>query len=190
LYQEVNIVARFSHPLKHVRVAAPCPASWERMLGNDRVRFCDQCNLNVYNLSALTKRDAERLIMSTEGRLCVRFYRRADGTILTQNCPTGLRAIKRRVTRLTSGVMTAVLSFFASIGIFSLAGRMEIAQPHTVGQLVREDAPAPLPVSEPLAVTGTLAFEPQQQLMAGNYIEPTMGRLRVMPRARGHRRAH
>jgi hypothetical protein len=158
------------------------------MLGNDRVRFCDQCNLNVYNLSALPKRDAERLIMSTEGRLCVRFYRRADGTILTQNCPTGLRALKRRVTRLASGVMTAVLSFFASIGVFSLASKTESARPHTVGTLVREEVPTPLPVSEPFAVTGTLAFEPQEQWTTGDMVRPTVGRLVIVPPARRHGR--
>jgi len=44
-------MARFRNPLDHVRIAAPCPADWDRMLGNDRVRFCGQCSLNVYNLS-------------------------------------------------------------------------------------------------------------------------------------------
>ena len=84
-------------PLETVRIANPCPVSWDAMTGDDRVRFCEQCSLNVYNLSAMTRPEAERLITATEGRLCARFYRRADGTILTQNCPTGLRALKRRL---------------------------------------------------------------------------------------------
>lgn len=37
----------FTNPLCHVKVAAPCPASWETMVGGERVRFCSQCNLNV-----------------------------------------------------------------------------------------------------------------------------------------------
>ncbi|HET6647853.1 MAG TPA: hypothetical protein VFH01_11050, partial [Pyrinomonadaceae bacterium] len=93
-------MSRFNSPLDRVRVASPCKADWAQMIGTDRVRFCGQCNLNVYNLSSMTKTEAESLIAGTEGRLCVRFYRRADGSILTQDCPVGLRAIRRRLSYL------------------------------------------------------------------------------------------
>lgn len=111
---------RRTNPLDHVSVAAPCPADWERMNGNEQVRFCAQCNLNVYNLSGMTRADAERLIYRTEGRLCVRYYKKSDGTILTRNCPVGLRALKQRLSRIASAVAAVVLSFFA--GIFSFLG--------------------------------------------------------------------
>ena len=75
--------------LENVRVASPCQTSWEKMQGDDRVRHCQECKLNVYSLSEMTRKDAERLIAKSEGRLCVRFYRRADGTILTRDCPKG-----------------------------------------------------------------------------------------------------
>src|SRR3954464_15876620 len=109
--------------LDDVRVAAPCSAGWDKMVGTERVRFCGQCNLNVYNLSAMTKRDAEHLIAETEGRLCIRYYRRTDGTILTKNCPVGLRALKRRLSRIAAVTASAVLSFFA--GIFAVVGLHE-----------------------------------------------------------------
>lgn len=109
---------KFTNPLKHVRVAAPCLAEWKQMHGNDRVRFCDKCSMNVYNLSALTRREAERVVMSAEGRLCVRFYRRADGTILTRNCPVGLRALKQRLSRTANAVASTLLSFLAGVGIY------------------------------------------------------------------------
>lgn len=120
---------RFSSPLDAVDVAAPCPADWGRMRGDERVRFCDSCAMNVYNLSGMTRREAETLIAKTEGRLCVRFYRRSDGTILTDNCPVGLRALRdraRRVKRTTVAAASAVLSFYA--GIFAnsyVAPRLE-----------------------------------------------------------------
>jgi TonB family protein len=109
-----------SSPLSRVKVAAPCPAEWRFMYGDDRVRFCGQCSLNVYNLSAMTGQEAEDLIRRTEGRLCVRFYRRKDGTIVTQNCPVGLRAIRDKLTRSRNHIVAAVLSFFAYVGILSL----------------------------------------------------------------------
>lgn len=112
-------MGKFTNSLDDVRVAAPCTADWDAMLGDERVRFCAQCKLNVYNLSSMSKRDAESLISSTEGRLCVRYYRRGDGTILTDNCPVGLRAIRRRVSRIASAMLSAVLSFLAGLGIYA-----------------------------------------------------------------------
>lgn len=86
------------------------------MYGTDRVRFCGLCSQNVYNLSAMTRDEAEDLIRGTEGQLCVRFYRRWDGTILTKNCPVGMRAIKERLKRASAAVITALMSFLVNIG--------------------------------------------------------------------------
>jgi hypothetical protein len=113
-------MARFKHPLDHVQVAAPCKADWNQMIGSERVRFCGQCNLNVFNLSGMSRFEAESLIAGTEGRLCVRFYRRFDGSMITQDCPVGLRAIQRRVSYLTKAILAAGFTFLASIGMQSL----------------------------------------------------------------------
>lgn len=76
--------------LDALSVATPCPANWEEMVGDERVRFCNSCQLNVYHLSGMTRLEAETLVQEKEGKLCVRYYRRADGTILTKDCPVGL----------------------------------------------------------------------------------------------------
>jgi hypothetical protein len=110
-------MSRFNHPLDHVRVAAPCPADWDQMIGSERMRFCGQCNLNVYNLSRMTRAEAESLIAKNEGRLCVKFYRRADGSIITEDCPVGLRAIRRRVSYVARAVGSIVLGLFAGLGV-------------------------------------------------------------------------
>ena len=70
---------KFTNPLDGVRVAAPCRADWEKMAGDERMRYCGQCSLHVYNLSGMTRKEAEALVANTEGSLCVRFYRRAEG---------------------------------------------------------------------------------------------------------------
>lgn len=95
--------------LSNLEIAAPCSADWQNMAGNDQVRFCDSCKLNVYNISEMTKNEAEQLITNTEGRGCVRLYKRKDGTIITENCPVGLRLLKRKIKWLAAGV-AAVLS--------------------------------------------------------------------------------
>jgi hypothetical protein len=110
-------MSKFTNPLEQVRVAAPCAADWEKMVGDERARYCDRCSLHVYNLSGMTRREAEALVTSAEGRLCVRFYRRADGTILTRNCPVGLSALRRRAAHVATATMTAVLGFFTGLGL-------------------------------------------------------------------------
>jgi len=101
---------RKDNVLQNIRIASPCPASWEQMAGDERVRHCSECKLNVYNLSAMTRVEAEELLQRREGRLCVRYYRRKDGTILTQDCPRGLRAAAQRLTRIASAALAALMS--------------------------------------------------------------------------------
>jgi hypothetical protein len=90
------------------------------MSGDSTSRFCDQCQLKVYNLSEMSRREIERLFENKEGRLCVRFYRRADGTMLTQDCPVGFkRAIQRARQRL--GILSAACASLLA-GVLSIAG--------------------------------------------------------------------
>ena len=67
------------------------------MEGDERARFCATCSKSVYNLSALDAAAAAALIEETEGRLCSRIYRRRDGTVLTADCPVGVRGRLRRL---------------------------------------------------------------------------------------------
>src|SRR5512138_1048560 len=81
--------------LNDVRINSPCQIAWETMTGNDRVRFCHQCELHVYNISAMNRNDAEAFLQEKEGRRCLRLYRRVDGTVLTSDCMAGGRSIRR-----------------------------------------------------------------------------------------------
>src|SRR5262245_11674487 len=81
--------------LDNVVVAAPCKANWSNMKGDERVRHCTRCDQNVYDLSAMTREQAESLIREKNGNLCARYYKRADGTVMTKDCPPGVR--KRRI---------------------------------------------------------------------------------------------
>jgi len=96
--------------IDRLRIATPCPISWEQMTGDGRVRFCGHCQLNVYNISELSRLEAEALIASTEGRLCAKLFRRADGTILIKDCPVGLRALRMRVSKRVAAVFAAIAS--------------------------------------------------------------------------------
>ncbi len=106
--------------LDKISVATPCPANWDGMTGDDRVRFCGECRLNVYNLSGMTRHEAETLVKNHEGRLCVRYFQREDGSILTKDCPVGLRILHRRRAKIRTGGIAAAVTLVTALGIFSV----------------------------------------------------------------------
>jgi hypothetical protein len=64
----------------------------------------------------MTRDEAESLVARHEGRLCVRFYRRFDGSIITQDCPVGFQAVRERVSYWTRAIGAATLTFLAAAG--------------------------------------------------------------------------
>src|SRR5688500_12674831 len=48
--------------LDNIRVASPCSADWNAMTGDDRARHCGSCNKTVFNLSGMSRDEAEELI--------------------------------------------------------------------------------------------------------------------------------
>ena len=111
-----------NHPLpllEHIRVASPCSASWDSMEGDEKVRHCRACNLSVYNLAAMTRAEAEALLGSAgAGRVCARFYRRADGTVMTSDCPVGVTRARARTRRMVARIAAA----FGLAGATAMAG--------------------------------------------------------------------
>jgi len=100
-------------PLKNLRVATPCETSWESMAGDERVRHCSLCSLNVYNFAEMSRDEIRALLVRTEGRICGRLYRRADGTLMTSDCPSGLQVLRQRMSRLATAVIAAMFSVAA-----------------------------------------------------------------------------
>jgi hypothetical protein len=132
--------------LDDIRIASPCDASWDEMTGDDRVRFCGSCQKNIYNLSAMTRDEAETLLAEREGSICVRLYQRADGTAIITDCPEGVRRRRRRAA-------------FAMAG----AGAMAASAAFAVAAMRKPEAPSlPTPIavappSETSAPTATAA---------------------------------
>lgn len=83
--------------LEELRIASPCTASWEGMAGDQRVRSCGDCRMQVYDLSGMSREQAVDLVEHHEGRLCIRMLRRPDGTVITKDCPVGLRVLRQRL---------------------------------------------------------------------------------------------
>jgi hypothetical protein len=112
-----------------IDVASPCHAAWDEMTldastGEKHVRRCQQCNSNVYNLSEMTRSEAEAFVAKTEGRTCVRFFRRQDGTILTRDCPVGLRAARQRLVRAAAALAGVFLTLVTGTLFGGRLGRL------------------------------------------------------------------
>jgi hypothetical protein len=114
-----------TNPLDKIKIASPCSANWDEMYGSARKRFCAECKLNVYNISEMTKDEAENFILRSEGRLCLRIYQRRDGTVLTKDCPVGWARVKRRISRVYSAALGLAGGFLA--GVLGLGAMRELA---------------------------------------------------------------
>jgi hypothetical protein len=147
--------------LEQVRIATPCSADWDEMspLGSDgaRVRFCKKCEKNVYNLSEMTRAEAERLVREKEGRLCVRFFQRSDGTILSSDCPVGVRRarLRQRLWASLSGAVASLLLVWSGLARADLACKGGKKQPtHHVPIMMGAVAVAPSPA--PIKIMGKM----------------------------------
>lgn len=128
--------------LDDIRIASPCTADWNDMVGDDRVRFCSHCQKNVYNLSAMPREEAIRLVTRdhdgqsgrrqsdgehADNEQCIRFARRADGTVLTSDCPVGARAAdakRDRVRRRKRLAVAAGVSISAAVAYRAAAAAL------------------------------------------------------------------
>ena len=93
-------------------IASPCHADWGGMVGRGRVRFCDGCRREVFDLSAMTRAEVARVFAAGDSP-CVRFYRRADGRLVTADGTTGHRGrtwgrFRRRLTWVASALAVAL----------------------------------------------------------------------------------
>jgi hypothetical protein len=148
---------KFTNPLSNIKIASPCSQDWNGMIGTDRKRFCGECKLNVYNLSGMSEQDAENLLMNSEGRLCVRFYRRADGSVLTKDCPVGWQAIKRRVSRVSTAAASLIFGLVSGLGINNyFSSKEEVNIMGAVGGVNNyENRPIDIiPISEEVEIKG------------------------------------
>ena len=143
--------------LDTVKVASPCNRSWDEMLGDDRVRFCTSCEKNVFNLSAMSREDAEALLASrSQGELCIRYYQRADGTVMTQDCPVGV-AKKRRKLFVLAAAGAGAMAFAAVATQRTTCATMGAvaANPETQNQVVGDWAGPPTTTTVPPAYPET-----------------------------------
>ncbi len=112
-------------PLDSLMLSFSCPVLWDSMEGDERERLCRQCDKKVYNISQMSKKEAEELLQSSgEGaKKCVKFYQRKDGTITTDECPQFLRPVRdhcRRAFHAVSLAIALLISIVSGTTLFKL----------------------------------------------------------------------
>jgi hypothetical protein len=181
--------------LDEVRIASPCTADWESMVGDERVRFCGKCQKNVYNLSALTREEAERLLAEKQGGLCARLYERADGTILTEDCPVGAR--RTRVRRAAAvGIGGGLLAATTLSQVTTVT--MGAVDPHRIMGRVRTEEPQSImgqartadPLAERVGGAGADGLPADAILVTGfpRQFESALAVAEFQPEGRGQQR--
>ncbi len=131
--------------LARVQIASPCDARWDEMSGDARVRHCAACDKDVFDLSEMTSEDAEALLARDTGSTCVRTHRRADGTVITSDCPVGATK-KRRRRWLAAGA--------------AVAGSVMAAAATYLTHTTQADPCAVSPPDRPHAMMGAIAVMP------------------------------
>jgi hypothetical protein len=97
------------HPILNViQVASPCQAPWEQMSGDEQRRFCTHCKKFVHNLTAMPADEAEKLICSSAGDLCVRFARDPrSGQVITLDYRSPPRSSRGRAFAVIASILAS-----------------------------------------------------------------------------------
>lgn len=146
-----------------LQIAAPCEMEWDKMAGDDRQRFCDDCKLHVWNFAELTRGEALELLQLKEQgeRVCARLFKRHDGSIITKDCPVGLaeRAWKkaRNGSLMMAASLLSVVTFVLGFLFFFPNAQSGTDEELTTGPAawvvkVKKKIEEPVLMGEPMAI--------------------------------------
>lgn len=106
-----------------LRIESPCPKNWDGMTGDDKRRFCENCQLHVHNLSAMSGEERAQFVEDTraKGHACITYELRADGTMVT---PSRWSWVLRPV-RAFAAMLAALLPFaFSACALLRTTGKL------------------------------------------------------------------
>jgi hypothetical protein len=132
-----------------IRVASPCRTSWEGMRGDERRRYCVECERHVYDFAQLTAREVAGLIEATGGALCARLTRDGDGRLVTLAPPAAAEPFgARRATPLAAAAVAAALGLGGAMLVETsdaaeTAAAASTASPATGQEAGRQPAESP-----------------------------------------------
>jgi hypothetical protein len=143
--------------LPNLKLGFKCKQRWEDMVGDERVRACGGCDRPVFNLSEMTRAEAERVLATRGLTPCVRFYRRPDGTVMTTDCPSGERREKRKLAVVASSIAAGTFAMMPNARAEPPDEKSETSETPTElpGETIRVEG-----VQPPIEQTEVLMGEP------------------------------
>jgi hypothetical protein len=149
-------------PVDRIEIQTPCSVPWDSMYGDERIRHCGSCRKNVYNVAELTRAQATALIASREP-VCLRIYRRPDGTVVTNDCWSRLRAARRRgmwafLVMLVIVAWAQVAAMFVGVaGLRRLIPHRALGSSTLAPAMVAPPSPRPVDPGDQLILMGEKA---------------------------------
>jgi hypothetical protein len=153
--------------LTETPLATPCDVPWDDMTGGDRQRRCAACDRDVWNLSAMTPREAEVRLLNAPHTPCINYRVDGAGRLVSR--------VDARAPSLRLGIGAAafVATTLVAPGHASLGGRVAAAADKAAppGDTPPPKTPKKKPDKPdkddcPVAPTppGTAALDPPQRL--------------------------
>jgi hypothetical protein len=56
--------------LDQLKIVSQCSTDWDRMSGDEKKRFCSECDKFVYDFSQMTRQQIEAIVSIHQGRMC------------------------------------------------------------------------------------------------------------------------
>lgn len=111
----------------------PCLVPWSYMKGDDISRYCEACDLNVHNLSALNSNEIDVFVETHRGQnVCINVNYDERGAVKTDTRPAfvrwSLKAI-RKCGHVALVAFFALLSFVAPVWAQKSSGTAKNQQP-------------------------------------------------------------
>lgn len=157
--------------LDRVEIGRPCPASLDAMaqVDGNRVRYCDRCRLNVHNLSAMTHTEAETLLRENPGKLCIAYFAREDGAVVTRGEPSApyIQSVRRQ---LMSRRARLLMTFTVLLGCTLIRVPAVADSKRQAGHTAK--SPATAPANLPLMTMGHRAYRAGRRVGTTHTVKP------------------
>ncbi len=94
-------------------IEKPCPMKWDDMQGDEKRRFCEQCQLHVHNLSAMTPKEQGDLLAPGAGWRCITYLARPGAQPVDAATWQKLQS-RSWLRRVATAMLMALTSIFVS----------------------------------------------------------------------------
>src|SRR5262245_9927022 len=143
--------------LDQLKIVSPCSTDWDQMSGDEKKRFCSECDKFVYDFSQMTRRQVEAIVSIHQGRMCARITRRPDGSLLTLETPPIHPIVSRRASPVVNATLAAILGLSAPANVLSV----EVSAAQLVVRSDADSERARVPYGGGEALVGGTALDPQ-----------------------------